>query len=169
MPVGGEALVHTADAVFLIEEMSLGSKEIADFWGGKYRDTIDVVRAVKSVTTPIFPHPVRLGRDAKTGVMAVHAGPARELRAARRSRAEPCSPARVVSDDAVLDVAAGRRRAGGRAPRARPLARPRGGPRRARRARSGVPPHLAFALEGLVEREGEAALSPDGPRLASRS
>ena len=71
LPVGGEALVHTADAVFLIEEMSLGSKEIADFWGGKYRDTIEVVRAVKSVTTPVFPHPVRLGRDA-AGVMAVH-------------------------------------------------------------------------------------------------
>jgi KaiC/GvpD/RAD55 family RecA-like ATPase len=72
LPVGGEALVHTADAVWLIEEMSLGSKEIADFWGGKYRDSIDVVRAVKSVTTPIFPHPVRLGRDEATGGMAVH-------------------------------------------------------------------------------------------------
>jgi KaiC/GvpD/RAD55 family RecA-like ATPase len=73
MPVGGEALSHTADAVFLIEEMSLGSKEIADFWGGKYRDTIDVVRAIKCVTTPIFPYPIRLGRDEKTGAMAVHA------------------------------------------------------------------------------------------------
>jgi KaiC/GvpD/RAD55 family RecA-like ATPase len=73
LPVGGEALMHTADAVYLIEEMSLGSKEIAEFWGGKYRDTIDIVRAVKSVTTPIFPHPVRLGRDEKTGAMAVHA------------------------------------------------------------------------------------------------
>jgi KaiC/GvpD/RAD55 family RecA-like ATPase len=73
LPVGGEALVHTADAVYLIEEMSLGSKEMAEFWGGKYRDTIDIVRAVKSVTTPIFPHPVRLGRDEATGVMTVHA------------------------------------------------------------------------------------------------
>lgn len=72
LPVGGEALVHTADAVYLIEEMSLGSKEMAEFWGGKYRDTIDIVRAVKSVTTPVFPHPVRLGRDATTGVMTVH-------------------------------------------------------------------------------------------------
>lgn len=71
-PVGGEALVHTADAVFLIEEMSLGSKEIAELWGGKYRDKIDVVRAVKSVTTPTFPHPVRLGRDAEHGVLEVH-------------------------------------------------------------------------------------------------
>ncbi len=51
----------------------LGSKEMAEFWGGKYRETIDIVRAVKSVTTPTFPHPVRLGRDEKTGVMTVHA------------------------------------------------------------------------------------------------
>ena len=71
-PVGGEALVHTADVVFLIEEMSLGSKEIAELWGGKYRDKIDVIRAVKSVTTPIFQHPVRLGRDEELGVLTVH-------------------------------------------------------------------------------------------------
>lgn len=71
-PVGGEALVHTADVVFLIEEMSLGSKEIAELWGGSYRDKIDVIRAVKSVTTPIFPHPVRLARDAEHGVLRVH-------------------------------------------------------------------------------------------------
>jgi KaiC/GvpD/RAD55 family RecA-like ATPase len=73
LPVGGEALAHTADAVFLVENMSLGSKEMAEFWGGKYRDEIAVVRAVKSVTTPVFPHPVRLDRDEKTGGMAVHA------------------------------------------------------------------------------------------------
>lgn len=71
-PAGGEALQHTADAVFLIEEMSLGSKEIADFWGGKYRDKIDVIRAVKCVTTPIFPHPLRIARDESYGVMVVH-------------------------------------------------------------------------------------------------
>jgi hypothetical protein len=71
-PVGGEALQHTADAVFLIEEMSLGSKEIAEFWGGKYRDTIEIIRAVKSVTTPIFPHPIRLARDSQTGAMVIH-------------------------------------------------------------------------------------------------
>ncbi len=71
-PVGGESLVHTADVVFLIEEMSLGSKEIAEQWGGAYRDRIDVIRAVKSVTTPIFPHPVRLAKDPETGVLDVH-------------------------------------------------------------------------------------------------
>lgn len=71
-PVGGEALQHTADAVFLIEEMSLGSKEIAELWGGKYRDKIDVVRAVKSVTTPIFPHPIRIERETSDGIMVVH-------------------------------------------------------------------------------------------------
>lgn len=72
MPVGGEALMHTADAVFLIEEMSLGSKEIAEFWGGKYRDKIDVITAVKSVTTPVLPYPVRIDREAGTGIMVLH-------------------------------------------------------------------------------------------------
>ncbi|MBX9680934.1 MAG: AAA family ATPase [Gemmataceae bacterium] len=71
-PVGGEALMHTADAVFLIEEMGLGSKEIADFWGGKYRDKIEVIHAVKSVTTPVLPYPVRVDRDPTTGVLTVH-------------------------------------------------------------------------------------------------
>jgi KaiC/GvpD/RAD55 family RecA-like ATPase len=73
MPVGGEALMHTADVVFLVEEMSLGSKEIADFWGGKYRDKIEVVSAIKSVTTPILPYPIRTDRDPATGVMVPHA------------------------------------------------------------------------------------------------
>jgi KaiC/GvpD/RAD55 family RecA-like ATPase len=71
-PVGGEALQHTADAVFLIEEMSLGSKEIAAQWGGKYREKIDVIRAVKSVTTKTFPHPIRLARDPGTGALVAH-------------------------------------------------------------------------------------------------
>lgn len=71
-PVGGEALQHTADAVFLIEEMGLGSKEMAERWGGKYREKIDVIRAVKCVTTPIFPHPIRIARDKTQGVMVVH-------------------------------------------------------------------------------------------------
>lgn len=74
MPVGGEALMHTADAVFLIEEMGLNSKEMADFWGGRYRDKIDVISAIKSVTTPILPYPVRVERAANTGVLTVHAG-----------------------------------------------------------------------------------------------
>ena len=64
--------MHTADVVFLIEEMSLGSKEIADFWGGKYREKIDVVNAVKSVTTPVLPFPVRVEREASTGVLVAH-------------------------------------------------------------------------------------------------
>ncbi len=71
-PVGGEALQHTADAVFLIEEMGLGSKEIAEAWGGKYREKIDVIRAVKCVTTPIHPYPIRISRDESMGVMVVH-------------------------------------------------------------------------------------------------
>ena len=68
MPVGGEALMHTADVVFIVEEMSLGSKEIADFWGGKYREKIEVVSVVKSVTTPILQYPIRIDRDPETGV-----------------------------------------------------------------------------------------------------
>lgn len=72
LPVGGEALMHTADAVFLLEELSLGSKEIAEFWGGKYRETIDVIRAIKCVTTPIFPHQLRITLDNEMGVLAVH-------------------------------------------------------------------------------------------------
>jgi KaiC/GvpD/RAD55 family RecA-like ATPase len=72
MPVGGEALMHTADAVFLIEEMSLGSKEIAEMWGGKYRDKIDIIRAVKSVTTPVFQYPIRITCSDDTGIIEVH-------------------------------------------------------------------------------------------------
>jgi RecA/RadA recombinase len=70
-PVGGEALMHTADAVFLIEEMSLGSKDMAAFWGGKYRERITVMRARKSVTTPIFPYPVRVALSSE-GRLVVH-------------------------------------------------------------------------------------------------
>jgi KaiC/GvpD/RAD55 family RecA-like ATPase len=73
MPVGGEALMHTADAVFLLEEMSLGSKEQAEMWGGKYREKIDVISAVKSVTTPIHAYPVRVQRDPGTGMLVPHA------------------------------------------------------------------------------------------------
>jgi hypothetical protein len=64
--------MHTADAVFLIEEMSLGSKEIAELWGGKYRDKIATIRAVKSVTTPIHPHPLRIDFSEGIGIMVVH-------------------------------------------------------------------------------------------------
>ncbi len=71
-PVGGEALQHTADVVFLLEELSMGSKEMAELWGSAYRAKIDVIRAVKSVTTPVFPHAVRVERDADTGVLALH-------------------------------------------------------------------------------------------------
>ncbi|MEN0062845.1 MAG: ATPase domain-containing protein [Myxococcota bacterium] len=72
LPVGGEALMHTADAVFLIEQLSLGSKDMAALWGGAYRDKIDVIRAVKSVTTPTFPHLARVEQAADTGALVVH-------------------------------------------------------------------------------------------------
>jgi KaiC/GvpD/RAD55 family RecA-like ATPase len=70
-PVGGEAMQHTADAVFLIEEIGLSSKEIAAEWGGKYRDRIDVIRAVKCVSAPTFPHPIRIQQKAGTGELEV--------------------------------------------------------------------------------------------------
>ena len=72
LPVGGEAIVHTADAVFQLEEMGLSSKEIAEQWGGKYRDKIDVIRAIKCSTTPTFPHAVRIVQSPETGVLKVH-------------------------------------------------------------------------------------------------
>jgi KaiC/GvpD/RAD55 family RecA-like ATPase len=71
-PVGGEALQHTADVVFLLEEMGLGSKEIAEMWGGKYRDKIAVLHIVKSVTTPTLQFPVRVERKPGTGELTVH-------------------------------------------------------------------------------------------------
>lgn len=72
LPVGGEALMHTADAVFLIEEMGLTSKDMAATWGGSYREKIDIIRAVKSVTTPTFPHPVRITQAEGTGHIVMH-------------------------------------------------------------------------------------------------
>ncbi len=74
MPVGGEALMHTADAVFLIEEMGLTSKDMAAKWGGAYRERIAVLRTVKSVTTPTFPHPVRITQEPGTGLLVTHEG-----------------------------------------------------------------------------------------------
>ena len=70
-PVGGEALQHTADVVFLLEEMGLSSKEVAEFWGGKYRDKISVLNIIKSVTTPTFQFPVRVSRAEGTGELVV--------------------------------------------------------------------------------------------------
>jgi hypothetical protein len=72
MPVGGEALQHTADAVFLIEELSMGSKEMAERWGSTYRASINTITCIKSVTTPRFEYPVRVKMDEKTGVLVVH-------------------------------------------------------------------------------------------------
>ena len=41
-------------------------------WGGKYREKIDVITAIKSVTTPIFNYPIRVSRDPGTGTMRPH-------------------------------------------------------------------------------------------------
>jgi hypothetical protein len=71
-PVGGEQLQHTADAVFLLEEIGLASKEMAEFWGGRYRDRIDTIRAVKCVTTPTFPWPIRVQQRDDTGELHPH-------------------------------------------------------------------------------------------------
>lgn len=85
LPVGGEALMHTADAVFLIESMSLGSKDMAAKWGGEYRDKIDVIRAVKSVTTPTFPHPVRVEQAEGTGALVMHAAQPEDMKPPAKS------------------------------------------------------------------------------------
>ena len=79
-PVGGEAMQHSADAVFLLEEMGLASKEQAEFWGGKYRERITLLHAVKSVTTPTLPFPVRVDRAPGTGELIVHAAQPSEYR-----------------------------------------------------------------------------------------
>lgn len=80
LPVGGEALMHTADAVFLLEELTMGSKEMAEMWGAKYRDRIDVINVVKSVTTPRFEYPIRVSRAAGTGVLMPHEGQPAEFK-----------------------------------------------------------------------------------------
>ena len=80
MPVGGEALMHTADAVFLLEEMTIGSKEMGEMWGAKYRDRIDVINVVKSVTTPRFEYPIRVSRASATGVLQAHEGQPSEFK-----------------------------------------------------------------------------------------
>ncbi len=79
-PVGGEALIHTADAVFFLEEIGLASKEIAEQWGAKYRDRITVIRCIKSVTTPIFPNPIRVISDEESGVLKIHPNQPQEYR-----------------------------------------------------------------------------------------
>ena len=62
-----------------MEEMGLTSKDMAAKWGGAYRDKISVIRAIKSVTTKTFPHPVRVDQDASTGALITHAGHPAEL------------------------------------------------------------------------------------------
>ena len=58
-----------AGAVVLLKA---GTKEIAEFWGGKYRDKISVLHVVKSVTTPTLQYPVRVDRKPDTGELCVH-------------------------------------------------------------------------------------------------
>ena len=59
-PAGGEALMHTADVVYLLEWLNLASKEMAGLWGGSYRERVLTLRVVKSVCTPILRHAVRV-------------------------------------------------------------------------------------------------------------
>ena len=48
------------------------SMMIAAFWGGKYRQKLDVARAIKCVTAPTFLHPVRIARSPATGELVPH-------------------------------------------------------------------------------------------------
>ena len=66
-----DVVVVVFDAVFLIEEMSLGSKEHAAEWGGKYREKIVVIRAIKCVSAPIFQHPIKVVQKPETGELVV--------------------------------------------------------------------------------------------------
>lgn len=100
-PQGGEALMHTADVVWLIEEMSLTSKEQAEFWGGSYREKIDVIRNIKSVTTPTFPYPIRLARRPETGALMVHPDQPEAYAVARLS--STASPSRQAPNASASD------------------------------------------------------------------
>ena len=71
LPVGGSSLMHTCDVVYFIEEISLGSKEMAEFWGGTYRDKIDLLVCAKSVTTPVFALPVRIEKNPERGTITL--------------------------------------------------------------------------------------------------
>ena len=71
VPQGGEPLMHAADTVFLLETMYIASKEIGAEWGANAKDYIPVLVAVKSVTTPTFPHKLRVDRDGTTGALMV--------------------------------------------------------------------------------------------------
>lgn len=71
LPVGGAGLMHTCDVVYFIEEISLGSKEMAEFWGGNYRDKIDLLVCAKSVTTPVFALPVRIEKNPERGTISL--------------------------------------------------------------------------------------------------
>ena len=71
VPQGGEPLMHAADTVFLLETMYIASKEIGAEWGANAKDYIPVLVAVKSVTTPTFPHKLRVDRDGATGALMV--------------------------------------------------------------------------------------------------
>jgi KaiC/GvpD/RAD55 family RecA-like ATPase len=52
-PSGGEALTHAADAMVVIERLTITSKEMAAQWGVAYRDVVQTIRALKSVTTEV--------------------------------------------------------------------------------------------------------------------
>jgi len=71
-PAGGKPLQHTSDVVFHIDTISMGSKEIAAKWDANYRDNLTVIRVLKSNTTPIFSHPVRIHLGSDYGTLEVH-------------------------------------------------------------------------------------------------
>lgn len=71
LPVGGAGLMHTCDVVYFVEEISLGSKEMAEHWGGNYRDKIDLLVCAKSVTTPVFALPVRVEKNPERGTISL--------------------------------------------------------------------------------------------------
>ena len=55
----------------MLEELSMASKEMGALWGANYREVIPVIRAVKSVTTPIFPHMIRVVLCPESGTLKI--------------------------------------------------------------------------------------------------
>jgi len=73
-PVGGRPTMHTADVVFHLEYMDLGSKDKAKAWGvenGGRGDKITVMKVLKSNTTKVIGYPVRV-QLGKYGTLSWH-------------------------------------------------------------------------------------------------
>ncbi|MFX0061357.1 MAG: RAD55 family ATPase [Candidatus Hermodarchaeota archaeon] len=69
-PAGGEALLHVSEVSIHAYELSMTSKEMAQFWGSTYRERIMVMRAT-SKTCGTLSYPVRVTHD-ENGLIRLH-------------------------------------------------------------------------------------------------